>query len=189
MQKTCANVHPGSWFATEQQGSPKVDHLFQSFFQVGDHGALAQAGERERSALVHLSSSQRTPYRAQKLLQWHRLLQIARCAHAGRLYRRIDGAVAGHHYTGIVSSPLLAHSLRSVMPSVSGIQISSRTRSGRACFRQLRAWPGIFREVLPGNLHRAGFRTAVRVCRFRHQQPGWYCYSYLGSQVSITKDS
>jgi hypothetical protein len=33
--------------------------------------------------------------------------------------------------TGIVNSPLAAHSLSKDMPSVSGIQMSSRTRSGR----------------------------------------------------------
>ena len=41
--------------------------------------------------------------------------------------------------TGIVSRPEPAHSLRSVMPSVSGIQMSSRTRSGRISRRRLRA--------------------------------------------------
>src|SRR5207248_6949159 len=41
--------------------------------------------------------------------------------------------------TGMVSWPLAAHSLRSVMPSVSGIQISSSTRSGRARSRTRRA--------------------------------------------------
>ena len=41
--------------------------------------------------------------------------------------------------TGMVSSPALAHSLSSVMPSVSGIQMSSSTRSGRAWLRNARA--------------------------------------------------
>ena len=41
--------------------------------------------------------------------------------------------------TGMVSSPAAAHSLSSVMPSVSGIQISSSTRSGRAWLRHARA--------------------------------------------------
>ena len=41
--------------------------------------------------------------------------------------------------TGIVSCPLAAHSLSSVMPSVSGIQMSSSTRSGRPRSRRRRA--------------------------------------------------
>jgi len=41
--------------------------------------------------------------------------------------------------TGIVSMPAVAHSLSSVMPSVSGIQMSSNTRSGRAPLRNARA--------------------------------------------------
>jgi hypothetical protein len=41
--------------------------------------------------------------------------------------------------TGIVSRPLPAHSLSSVMPSVSGIQMSSRTRSGLISLRAERA--------------------------------------------------
>ena len=41
--------------------------------------------------------------------------------------------------TGMVSSPLPAHSLSSVMPSVSGIQMSSSTRSGRISFLAVRA--------------------------------------------------
>jgi hypothetical protein len=41
--------------------------------------------------------------------------------------------------TGIVRSPALAHSLSSVMPSVSGIQMSSSTRSGRDLERYARA--------------------------------------------------
>ena len=41
--------------------------------------------------------------------------------------------------TGIVSWPLAAHSLSSVMPSVSGIQMSSSTRSGRCALAQARA--------------------------------------------------
>ena len=41
--------------------------------------------------------------------------------------------------TGMVSKPLPAHSLRSVMPSVSGIQMSSKTRSGRISLRAERA--------------------------------------------------
>ena len=40
---------------------------------------------------------------------------------------------------GIVSSPEPAHSFRRVMPSVSGIQMSRRTRSGRISRRRLRA--------------------------------------------------
>ena len=42
--------------------------------------------------------------------------------------------------TGIVSIPFAAHSFNKVMPSVSGIQISSSTRSGRPCPRSSRAW-------------------------------------------------
>src|SRR5574338_860863 len=41
--------------------------------------------------------------------------------------------------TGIVSCPLADHSFSSVMPSVSGIQMSSSTRSGRAALRAVRA--------------------------------------------------
>ena len=41
--------------------------------------------------------------------------------------------------TGMLSWPLAAHSLSSVMPSVSGIQISSSTRSGRPRSRTRRA--------------------------------------------------
>src|SRR5438477_419071 len=41
--------------------------------------------------------------------------------------------------TGMVSWPPVAHSLRSVIPSASGIQISSNTRSGRLCARNERA--------------------------------------------------
>ena len=41
--------------------------------------------------------------------------------------------------TGIVSCPLAAHSLSKEMPSVSGIQISRRTRSGRALALSARA--------------------------------------------------
>ena len=37
--------------------------------------------------------------------------------------------------TGMVSWPLVAHSLSSEMPSVSGIQMSSSTRSGRTRLR------------------------------------------------------
>src|SRR5436309_15888020 len=45
--------------------------------------------------------------------------------------------------TGMVSCPLAAHSLSKVMPSVSGIQMSSRTRSGRARSRSRRASPAL----------------------------------------------
>src|SRR5438094_9729151 len=45
--------------------------------------------------------------------------------------------------TGMVSCPLAAHSLSSVIPSVSGIQMSSRTRSGRARSRSRRASPAL----------------------------------------------
>src|SRR5687768_14267104 len=45
--------------------------------------------------------------------------------------------------TGIVSWPLAAHSLSSVMPSVSGIQMSSSTRSGRPRSRKRRASPAL----------------------------------------------
>ena len=38
--------------------------------------------------------------------------------------------------TGMVSCPLAAHSLSSVMPSVSGIQMSSSTRSGPRALAQ-----------------------------------------------------
>jgi hypothetical protein len=41
--------------------------------------------------------------------------------------------------TGMLSWPAADHSLRSVMPSVSGIQMSSSTRSGRAWLRAARA--------------------------------------------------
>ena len=41
--------------------------------------------------------------------------------------------------TGMLSRPLADHSLSSVMPSVSGIQMSSSTRSGRWRSRRLRA--------------------------------------------------
>jgi hypothetical protein len=41
--------------------------------------------------------------------------------------------------TGMLSWPLAPHSLSSVMPSVSGIQMSSRTRSGRPASRAARA--------------------------------------------------
>ena len=41
--------------------------------------------------------------------------------------------------TGMVSSPEPAHSFSSVMPSVSGIQMSSSTRSGRISLRAERA--------------------------------------------------
>jgi len=43
--------------------------------------------------------------------------------------------------TGIESLPAAAHSLSSVMPSVSGIQMSSSTRSRRFSSRSCRAWP------------------------------------------------
>ena len=42
--------------------------------------------------------------------------------------------------TGIVSRPEAPHSLSSVMPSTSGIQMSSSTRSGRMRSRTARAW-------------------------------------------------
>ena len=45
--------------------------------------------------------------------------------------------------TGMVSWPFAAHSLSSVMPSVSGIQMSSSTRSGRALSRRRRASPAL----------------------------------------------
>src|SRR5256885_13145976 len=45
--------------------------------------------------------------------------------------------------TGMVSCPLAAHSLSKVMPSVSGIQMSSRTRAGRARSRSRRASPAL----------------------------------------------
>lgn len=41
--------------------------------------------------------------------------------------------------TGIVRRPALDHSLSRVMPSVSGIQMSSNTKSGRARVRCVRA--------------------------------------------------
>src|SRR5467141_970611 len=50
--------------------------------------------------------------------------------------------------TGMVSWPPVAHSFRSVIPSASGIQISSNTRSGRLCARS----GGIL-----GKLHRVPF--------------------------------
>ena len=56
----------------------------------------------------------------------------SRRAEPCRLHRRLDRAVAGHHESQGMSRPeLLDHSLSSEMPSVSGIQMSSRTRSGR----------------------------------------------------------
>ena len=45
--------------------------------------------------------------------------------------------------TGMVSWPLAAHSFSSVMPSVSGIQMSSSTRSGRPRLRSRRASPAL----------------------------------------------
>jgi hypothetical protein len=47
----------------------------------------------------------------------------------------------------MVSWPLAAHSLRSVMPSVSGIQMSSSTRSGRVRSRSLRASPALSASI------------------------------------------
>ena len=41
--------------------------------------------------------------------------------------------------TGMVSCPLFDHSFNKVMPSVSGIQISKSTKSGRICSRTVRA--------------------------------------------------
>jgi len=41
--------------------------------------------------------------------------------------------------TGMDSKPLLAHSLSKLTPSVSGIQMSSSTRSGRSTARTARA--------------------------------------------------
>ena len=41
--------------------------------------------------------------------------------------------------TGMVNKPAADHSLSRLMPSVSGIQISSSTRSGRAARRKARA--------------------------------------------------
>jgi hypothetical protein len=49
--------------------------------------------------------------------------------------------------TGMVSWPLAAHSLSSVMPSASGIQISSSTRSGRARSRRRRASPALSASI------------------------------------------
>ena len=49
--------------------------------------------------------------------------------------------------TGIVSRPVVAHSLSSVTPSVSGIQMSSSTRSGRMrCARGARL-RRVFRQL------------------------------------------
>ena len=49
--------------------------------------------------------------------------------------------------TGMVSWPFAAHSLSRVMPSVSGIQMSSSTRSGRSAARSARAALGVFRQL------------------------------------------
>jgi hypothetical protein len=49
--------------------------------------------------------------------------------------------------TGMVSSPLPAHSFRSVMPSVSGIQMSRSTRSGRISLRAERAGLRVLRKT------------------------------------------
>ena len=48
--------------------------------------------------------------------------------------------------TGMVSWPLAAHSFSSVMPSVSGIQMSSSTRSGRARSRRRARVAGVLGE-------------------------------------------
>ena len=49
--------------------------------------------------------------------------------------------------TGMVSKPVDDHSLSSEIPSVSGIQISSSTRSGRFSLRQRRAAPAFSATV------------------------------------------
>ena len=43
--------------------------------------------------------------------------------------------------TGMVSWPLVAHSLSRVIPSLSGIQMSNKTMAGRVWLRSLRASP------------------------------------------------
>ncbi|RWA46711.1 hypothetical protein AU476_35540 [Cupriavidus sp. UYMSc13B] len=77
--------------------------------------------------------------RGQQLLQCDRLLKEIERADLGRLDRRVDGGVADIMMTGIVSCPCADHSLSRVTPSVSGIQISSSTRSGVPAARYSRA--------------------------------------------------
>jgi hypothetical protein len=63
--------------------------------------------------------------------------------------------------TGMVRRPLPAHSLSSVTPSVSGIQMSSSTRSYTLATRALRAWVAFS----------ASPRCALVVQDFRQQVP------------------
>ena len=66
--------------------------------------------------------------------------------------------------TGMVSWPLAAHSLSSVMPSVSGIQMSSSTRSGRAASRAARAAAAFSAE-------RTSWPSSVRISESSSRMP------------------
>jgi hypothetical protein len=83
-----------------------------------------------------------------------------------------------HHDNWHGQLTVLAHSLSSVIPSVSGIQISSSTRSD-ADVRESDGLPRHSARAAPDDLHRAVFQTIVRVCRLHRQPPGSGSCSYL----------
>ena len=82
---------------------------------------------------------QRLLHGAQQLLQRDRLFEEGQGAELGGLDRGVDGAVAAHHDHRHRQQAAAPHSLSSVMPSTSGIQMSSSTRSGRMRSRTARA--------------------------------------------------
>ena len=75
--------------------------------------------------------------------------------------------------TGMVSCPLVAHSFRSVIPSASGIQMSSSTRSGRPRAREARAavafsascteWPSLER-ISDRSSRMPTSSSTIRIC-------------------------
>jgi hypothetical protein len=100
----------------------------------------------------------------QQLGQRERLLDEIKGAEPGRFDCGLDRAVSGHHdHRTAVGRGSLDHSRSSVMPSVSGIQMSSSTRSGVSGARARHA-PGcsVRPPRRPRSPPRSGSPAAVR---------------------------
>jgi hypothetical protein len=98
-------------------------------------------------------------------LQGDRLFQEIQGADAGRLDRGIDRRVARHHDHRHGQQAVALPFLEQVTPSVSGIQISSSTRSGAPLARASRP-AGRFRPAAPRGPRRQDFREQLADAHF-----------------------
>ena len=140
MEKSRAKLDAAAGLGHEQHRRAQVRDALEALLQLADQRRAAQRGERQRRLRLLSAVLESAPDGGEQFLQRNRLFEEIVGADA----RVASTAVSMVPWpdiitTGIVSSPALAHSLRSVMPSVSGIQMSSSTRSGRVLLRKARA--------------------------------------------------